>query len=201
MEGAFFFYFTSWFISKDSLAASLALLSSCQPPPFPFLCNFRPQMMDVWTPGQSSIKTNKQTNWHTFHIETPILRGVGGEGHQLSFCVWHMSRVTFTWAEVRGGYNRLSVHWSSLSFYRVPEQAFRLWTRSTGGHLGRAAAGARCALGAADAVGCAAVFRGWWWGGDLLPSSCLPCVGIDVPQSPCQERSNHKCCKRNAHHS
>lgn len=22
-----------------------------------------------------------------FHIETPILRGAGGEGHQLSFCV------------------------------------------------------------------------------------------------------------------
>lgn len=40
-------------------------------------------MMDVWTPGQSSIKKN----WHMFHIGTPILRGAGGEGHQLSFCV------------------------------------------------------------------------------------------------------------------
>lgn len=46
--------------------------------------------MDVWTPGQSSIKKkkkNKNKNWHMFHIETPILRGAGGEGHQLSFRV------------------------------------------------------------------------------------------------------------------
>lgn len=41
--------------------------------------------MDVWTPGQSSIK--KKNNWHMFHIETPTLQGAGGEGHHLSFCV------------------------------------------------------------------------------------------------------------------
>lgn len=28
----------------------------------------------------------------------------------------------------------------------------------------------------------------------------LTCVGIDVPQGPGQERSNHKRCERNAHH-
>lgn len=45
-------------------------------------------MMDVWTPGQSSIKKKKKNkNWHMFHIETPILRGAGREGHQLSFRV------------------------------------------------------------------------------------------------------------------
>lgn len=41
--------------------------------------------------------------------------------------------------------------------------------------LGRAAAGAGRALRAADAVGCAAVFRGRRGGGHLLPSCCLPC--------------------------
>lgn len=41
--------------------------------------------------------------------------------------------------------------------------------------LGCAAAGAGCALRAADAVGRTAVLRGWWGGGDLLPSCSLPC--------------------------
>lgn len=35
---------------------------------------------------KAALKKKKQ-NWHMFHIETPILRGAGGEGHQLSFRV------------------------------------------------------------------------------------------------------------------
>lgn len=66
--------------------------------------------------------------------------------------------------------------------------------------LGRAAAGAGRALRAADAVGCTAVFRGRRGGGHLLPSCCLPCVRIDVPQGPRQERSDHKRRKCDAHH-
>lgn len=34
----------------------------------------------------------------------------------------------------------------------------------------------------------------------LLPTVTLTCVGVDVPQGPRQECSDHKCCKRNAHH-
>lgn len=67
-------------------------------------------------------------------------------------------------------------------------------------HLGCAAARAGGALSASYAVCRAAVLRGWWRGRDLLPSCRLPCVGVDVPQGPCQEGSDHKRCKRNAHH-
>lgn len=47
---------------------------------------------------------------------------------------------------------------------------------SGGAGLGRAAAGARGTLCAADTVGCTAVLRGRRGRGDLLPSRCFSCV-------------------------
>lgn len=66
-----------------------------------------------------------------FHIETPILRGAGGEGHQLSF------RVTDAQGHIyvgRGkGWVEQAVCILKFTFFiGSPDQDFRVWTRSTG---------------------------------------------------------------------
>lgn len=148
-----------------------------------------------------------------FHIETPILRGAGGEGHQLSF------RVTDAQGHIYVGRGKgwveqavcilkftLSLQGAQIKTSECGHAALASGPAlaAVGGclsvHLGCAAARAGGALSAADAVGRTAVLRGWRRGRDLLPSCRLPCVGVDVPQGPRQERSDHKRCKRNAHH-
>lgn len=148
-----------------------------------------------------------------FHIETPILRGAGGEGHQLSF------RVTDAQGHIYVGRGKgwveqavcilkftLSLQGAQIKTSECGHAALASGPAlaAVGGclsvHLGCAAARAGGALSAANAVGRTAVLRGWRRGRDLLPSCRLPCVGVDVPQGPRQERSDHKRCKRNAHH-
>lgn len=78
-------------------------------------------------------KTNKkqEQNWHMFHIETPILRGTGEEGHQLSF------RVTDVQGHIYAGRGKegvgragcLNTEIHSL-FTGNPDQAFGVWTCS-----------------------------------------------------------------------
>lgn len=182
----------SWFRYKIIFGhiSSLNLLSSC----YPFTIslslgkNSGFQIMDVLTWTKQHLKKLACVS----HWKPPSLWGAGGEDHHLSFCTWILvcyrnPGVTLTLAMVRGEYNRWSLHWNSLSLYNgtkfKPSESGR--TASASGPvscrgpswiwLGCAAAGAGCALSATNAVGCTAVFRGWWGGGDLLSSCCLPC--------------------------
>lgn len=143
-------------------------------------------------------------NWHVFHIENPqACEGWWRRPPPLAF-----SRGFYISPGWGGGWIQrvIFILQVTLSLQGNRNSAFGAggsasappWQRPAG--LGGAAAGAGRALGAANAVRRAAVLWGRRGRGDLLPSCCLPCVRIDVPQGPRQECSDHKCCKCNAHH-